>query len=167
MERKSGRPDAPAVCHATVRAAVGAAALRVPGLKLIAGGKSFGGRMTSQAQALQLLPEVEGLAFLGFPLHPAGQPTDARAAHLADVRIPMLFLQGEQPCETSYADRAGVAMPRCCPRCSMPSPTGRRGLAIWIAQGSRGSPVEASLADSLSYSALSRCRVDYIVRGMC
>lgn len=96
MEKKSGRPDAPALCHATVRAAVDAAARRAPGLKLIAGGKSFGGRMTSQAQASQPLHSVGGLAFLGFPLHAAGKPTNTRAAHLTEISIPMLFLQGEK-----------------------------------------------------------------------
>jgi len=96
MEKRTARPDAPAVCHATVRAAVAAAAKRAPELKLIAGGKSFGGRMTSQAQALEPLRGVRGLAFLGFPLHGAGKPSAARAAHLAHVDIPMLFLQGER-----------------------------------------------------------------------
>jgi uncharacterized protein len=96
MEKKSGRPDPPAVCHASVRAAVAAAGKRAPTLKLIAGGKSFGGRMTSQAQASEPLEGVRGLAFLGFPLHAAGKPTNARAAHLAQIRIPMLFLQGEK-----------------------------------------------------------------------
>jgi len=94
MERRSRRPDPPPLCHATVRAAVAEAALRVPALPLFAGGRSFGGRMTSQAQALAPLPGVRGLAFLGFPLHPAGRPSDARAQHLAQVRIPLLFLQG-------------------------------------------------------------------------
>jgi len=96
MEKKSGRPDPPAVCHATVRAAVAAAAKRAPALKLIAGGKSFGGRMTSQAQASEPLESVKGLAFLGFPLHAAGKPTNARAAHLSQIQIPLLFLQGEK-----------------------------------------------------------------------
>jgi predicted alpha/beta-hydrolase family hydrolase len=94
MENGSKRPDVPAVAHATVRAAVAEAARAMPGLALVAGGKSFGGRMTSQAQAATPLPGVRGLAFLGFPLHPAGKPSDERAAHLADVRVPMLFLQG-------------------------------------------------------------------------
>jgi uncharacterized protein len=94
MERRSKRPDAPALCHATVRAAVAAAHRLEPSLPLIAGGKSFGGRMTSQAQAALPLPEVRGLAFLGFPLHPPRQPSVARADHLFDVQIPMLFLQG-------------------------------------------------------------------------
>jgi predicted alpha/beta-hydrolase family hydrolase len=94
MERGSKRPDAPAVAHAAVRAAVAEAARRCSGLPLIAGGKSFGGRMTSQAQAIAPLPGVRGLAFLGFPLHPPGKPSVARAEHLSDINIPMLFLQG-------------------------------------------------------------------------
>jgi predicted alpha/beta-hydrolase family hydrolase len=96
MEKRTGRPDAPALCHATVRAAVAAAARRAPKLKLLAGGKSFGGRMTSQAQALEALHGVSGLAFLGFPLHGPGKPSTARAAHLKKVDVPMLFLQGDK-----------------------------------------------------------------------
>jgi predicted alpha/beta-hydrolase family hydrolase len=94
MEQGSKRPDRPAVAHATVRAAVAEAARLSSGLALIAGGKSFGGRMTSQAQAIAPLAGVRGLAFLGFPLHPAGKPSDERAAHLFDIDIPMLFVQG-------------------------------------------------------------------------
>jgi predicted alpha/beta-hydrolase family hydrolase len=94
MEKGSKRPDAPSVAHAAVRAAVAEAARRCPGLPLIAGGKSFGGRMTSQAQAIAPLPGVRGLAFLGFPLHPPGKPSTSRAAHLSELKIPMLFLQG-------------------------------------------------------------------------
>ena len=94
MEHGSKRPDRPALAHATVRAAVTSAARLTPALPLIAGGKSFGARMTSQAQAVMPLPKVSGLAFFGFPLHPAGKPSDDRAAHLSEVRIPMLFLQG-------------------------------------------------------------------------
>jgi predicted alpha/beta-hydrolase family hydrolase len=94
MERGSKRPDAPSLAHATVRAAVATAVQLVPGLPLVAGGKSFGGRMTSQAQAISPLADVRGLAFLGFPLHPAKKPSDDRAQHLFDVPIPMLFLQG-------------------------------------------------------------------------
>lgn len=94
MEQGSKRPDTPAVAQATVRAAVAEAARRLPGLPLFAGGKSFGGRMASQAQAAQPLPGVQGLVFFGFPLHPAGKPDDTRAKHLADVKVPMLFLQG-------------------------------------------------------------------------
>jgi predicted alpha/beta-hydrolase family hydrolase len=94
MEQGLTRPDSAALCHATVRAAVAAAHGLVPELPLIAGGKSFGGRMTSQAHAAAPLPEVRGLLFMGFPLHPPRQPSNERARHLAQVRIPMLFLQG-------------------------------------------------------------------------
>ena len=94
MENRSKRPASPPVAQATVRAAVETALGRLPGLPLIAGGKSFGGRMTSQAQAKAPLRGVHGLAFLGFPLHPAGRPSRDRAEHLFDVQIPMLFLQG-------------------------------------------------------------------------
>jgi len=94
MEQNSRRPDPPALCHATVRAAVAEAARLEPDLPLIAGGRSFGGRMTSQAQAEVPLSGVLGLVFLGFPLHPAGRPGVERATHLQDVRIPMLFIQG-------------------------------------------------------------------------
>jgi predicted alpha/beta-hydrolase family hydrolase len=94
MEQGSRRPDTPAVAQAAVRAAVAEAARRLPGVPLFAGGKSFGGRMTSQAQAAAPLPSVRGLVFVGFPLHPAGKPSTARATHLAKVRVPMLFLQG-------------------------------------------------------------------------
>src|SRR5439155_7829334 len=94
MEQGSKRPDAPKLAQATVRAAVLEAARLVPELALFAGGKSFGGRMTSQAQAESSLPGVRGLVFLGFPLHPPGKPSDERAKHLFDVQIPILFLQG-------------------------------------------------------------------------
>jgi predicted alpha/beta-hydrolase family hydrolase len=94
MEKGSKRPDAPAVAHAAVRAAVAEAERRCGDLPLLAGGKSFGGRMTSQAQAIKPLPGVRGLVFLGFPLHPAGKPATDRARHLSDVLIPMLFVQG-------------------------------------------------------------------------
>lgn len=94
MERGSKRVDAPPVAHAAVRAAVAEARRRLPHVPLFAGGRSFGGRMTSQAQALAPLQGMRGLAFVGFPLHPAGKPGVERARHLADVTIPMLFLQG-------------------------------------------------------------------------
>ena len=94
MEKASRRPDPLAVAQAAVRAAVAQAGRRCAGLFLVAGGKSFGGRMTSQAQAIAPLDGVHGLAFLGFPLHPAGKPSSDRAKHLADVHVPMLFVQG-------------------------------------------------------------------------
>src|SRR5687767_6410532 len=94
MEQGSKRPDAPKLAHAAVRAAGLEAARRLPDLPLFAGGKSFGGRMTSQAQAASPLAGVRGLVFFGFPLHPPGKPSNERAKHLFDVSIPMLFLQG-------------------------------------------------------------------------
>ncbi len=96
MQRGSKRPDAPKVAHAAVRAAVAAMAHLAPDLSVIAGGKSYGGRMTSQAHAASPLPAVRGLAFLGFPLHPAGRPSEERGTHLFEVRLPMLFLQGSR-----------------------------------------------------------------------
>ena len=114
MERGSKRPDSPKVAHATVRAAAAEALRRAPGLALFAGGRSFGGRMTSQAQAASPLPGVCGLAFVGFPLHPAGQPSDERAVHLADVQVPLLFLQGTRdeladlPLLARLAERLGT-----------------------------------------------------------
>lgn len=94
MERGSKRPDTPKLAQATVRAAVIEASLLVSELALVAGGKSFGGRMTSQAHVAFPFPGVRGLVFLGFPLHPAGRPSDERGNHLFDVKVPMLFLQG-------------------------------------------------------------------------
>ena len=96
MEKGSRRPDGPAVAHATVRAAVAEARRQGEGLPLFAGGRSFGGRMTSQAQALEPLEDVAGLVFFAFPLHPAGKPSVTRAQHLLAVTIPMLFLQGSK-----------------------------------------------------------------------
>jgi predicted alpha/beta-hydrolase family hydrolase len=96
MEDGGSRPDPPRVAHATVRAAVAEATRLMPGLPLIAGGRSFGGRMTSQAQAASPLPGVRGLVFFAFPLHPPKQISGERATHLCDVHIPMLFLQGSR-----------------------------------------------------------------------
>jgi len=94
MERGSKRTDPPALCHATIRAAIDFASTKFSSLPLFAGGRSFGGRMTSQAQAERALPNVRGLIFLAFPLHPAGRPETTRAVHLVKVTIPMLFVQG-------------------------------------------------------------------------
>jgi predicted alpha/beta-hydrolase family hydrolase len=94
MEEGSKRPDAPKIAQATVRAAVGEALRLLPRLAVVAGGKSFGGRMTSQAQAASPLPGVQGLVLLGFPLHPPGRPSEQRGAHLSEIKVPMLFLQG-------------------------------------------------------------------------
>jgi len=111
MEQGSRRPDVPAVAHAAVRAAVAEAERRLPGVALVAGGKSFGGRMTSQAQALSPMHGVRGLVFVGFPLHPAGKPSDERAKHLDDVDVPMLFLEGTRD-ELASADFLQPAVDR-------------------------------------------------------
>jgi uncharacterized protein len=94
MEEGGRRPDPPKLAHGVVRAAVAEAARQLPGIPLFAGGKSFGGRMTSQAQAAAPLSGVRGIIFIGFPLHPPERPSTERAQHLSDVRLPMLFLQG-------------------------------------------------------------------------
>ncbi len=94
MEKRQSRPDPPGVAAATVRAACAQASREAPELTLVAGGKSFGGRMTSTAQAEAPLPGVRGLVFVGFPLHPPKRPGTTRAEHLARVEVPMLFLQG-------------------------------------------------------------------------
>jgi uncharacterized protein len=94
MQAKKSRPDPPAVAEAAVRNAVAEAARTYPALPILAGGKSFGGRMTSQAQASQPMPGVRGLVFFGFPLHAPGKPGTTRAEHLTSVDVPMLFLQG-------------------------------------------------------------------------
>jgi uncharacterized protein len=91
MEEGRKRPDTPKLAHATVRAAVAEASRLLPDFALVAGGKSFGGRMTSQAQGSSPLPGVRGLVFLGFPLHPAGHPSNERADHLFEIRVPLLF----------------------------------------------------------------------------
>ncbi len=121
MERGSKRPDAPQVAQACVRAAVAQAADRLPGLPLVAGGKSYGGRMTSQAQAASPLPGVAGLVFLGFPLHPADKPSDERAKHLEDVRVRMLFVQGTRD---ALADRGLIE--------KLVSRLGARATLRWI-----------------------------------
>jgi uncharacterized protein len=94
MERGSKRPDSPAIAHAAIRAAVAKATKLAPRLPLFAGGRSFGGRMTSQTQTAEPLPKVAGLVFFAYPLHPAGKPGVDRADHLKQVKLPMLFLQG-------------------------------------------------------------------------
>jgi len=153
MEKGSRRPDPPKLAHATVRAAVAEAARLLPKLPLIAGGKSFGGRMTSQAQAAAALPGVRGLAFLGFPLHPAGRPSRERGDHLFDVQIPMLFLQGsrdqlalldqiEPVCKALGARATLVIVPGADHSFHLPARTGRKDkdvraevldrLAAWI-----------------------------------
>jgi predicted alpha/beta-hydrolase family hydrolase len=108
MEKGGKRVDVPPVAHAAVRAAVAEARRRAPALPLFAGGKSFGGRMTSQAQAIRPLEGVKGLIFFAFPLHPAGKPSDTRAAHLDEIRVPMLFQQGTKDLLAERALLEGV-----------------------------------------------------------
>jgi len=120
MEKGSGRPDPPKVAHAAVRAAAEVAVNVAGDLPLFAGGRSYGGRMTSQAQALSPIAGVRGLIFLGFPLHPAGAPASDRGDHLADVHIPMLFVSGDrdalaemsllQPLVASLRDQATLCV---------------------------------------------------------
>ena len=120
MEKGSSRPDPPRIAHAAVRAAAAKAVELAPDLPLFAGGRSFGGRMTSQAQALDPLPQIRGLAFVGFPLHPAGKPGIERAEHLTQVQTPMLFVSGDRdalaeldllkPVVASLGDRATLRL---------------------------------------------------------
>jgi hypothetical protein len=142
MERGGKRPDPPKLAQATIRAAVAEAARILPGHPLIAGGKSFGGRITSQAQAAAPLPGVRGLAFLGFPLHPAGHPSRDRGKHLFDVRIPMLFLQGARdmlatldqlkPLCESLGERATLKLFEDADHSfHVPARTGRKDSQIW------------------------------------
>ncbi len=118
VQRASKRPDKPAVAHAAIRAAVAEAARLLPDCRLIAGGKSFGGRMTSQAQAADPLPGVIGLAFVGFPLHPAGKPATDRADHLQQVGLPMLFLQGTRD-DLAKLDLLRPVIERLAPRATL------------------------------------------------
>ena len=108
MEAGTRRPDRPSLAQATVRAAVAAARELLPAVPFFAGGKSFGGRMTSLAQAEAPLPGVRGLVFFGFPLHPAGRPSSERAAHLARIVLPMLFLQGTRDALAEVSQLAPV-----------------------------------------------------------
>ena len=148
MERRARRPDPPTLCHATVRAAVAECARRTS-LPLLAGGRSFGGRMTSQAQAQEPLPGVRGLAFLGFPLHPAGRPSDDRAEHLARVQIPLLFLQGTRD---ALAERAllEALVARLGPRASVSwLEDADHGFHVPARSGRNDAQVRSTLLDSL------------------
>lgn len=141
MERGSRRPDPPAVAHAAVRGAFAEAARRAGPLPLFAGGRSFGGRMTSQAQASDPLEGARGLVFFAFPLHPAGKPADTRAEHLSAVHIPMLFVQGSRdalaamdllrPVLDRLGERATLALaPDADHAFHVPASTGRRDAAV-------------------------------------
>jgi uncharacterized protein len=155
MQRGSRRPDPPETCHATVRAAVAYANRLQPGLPLIAGGKSFGGRMTSQAQALDALPGVLGLAFLGFPLHPAKKPSDTRARHLDDVSVPMLFLQGTRD-ELASLDLLQALLRRLGPRATLHLAAGAdHSFHVPARSGRKDAEVRAEMMMAISeWSAL-------------
>ena len=144
MEAKKSRPDSPAVAAARVREAADRANQEWPSLPLLAGGKSFGGRMTSTAQAESPLPGVKGLVFLGFPLHPPGKPSITRAEHLDRIRIPMLFLQGTRD---EFAQRPLITQ--------VTGQLGPRATLRWIEGGDhsfkvgKGRDVIAELADGI------------------
>jgi predicted alpha/beta-hydrolase family hydrolase len=144
MEAKKSRPDSPAVAAARVREAVDRANQEWPNLPLLAGGKSFGGRMTSTAQSESPLPGVRGLVFLGFPLHPPGKPSVTRAEHLDHIEIPMLFLQGTRD---EFAQRSLIT--------EVSERLGPRATLHWIEGGDhsfkvgKGRDVIAELADGI------------------
>ena len=150
MEARKGRPDPPAVAAATVRAAVERAGADLPGLPLVAGGKSFGGRMTSTAAAASPLPGVRGLAFLGFPLHPPGKPGTERAEHLARVAVPMLFLQGTRD-EFAGLDLLEPVVRKLGPRATLHLVEGaNHSFAVPRSSGRDAAAVLDELADALS-----------------
>ena len=157
-EAGARRPDPPAVLEATVRAAVAAAGSKAPDLPLVAGGKSLGGRMTSNAQAKRPLPRVQSLVFLGFPLHPPKQPGVQRAEHLARVELPMLFLQGTRD------ELAGLDLLR--PVCEGLEPRatlhivegGDHGFEVLKRSGRTGAEVMAELADTVAGWCRSRVK---------
>jgi uncharacterized protein len=150
MEKGSKRVDPPRVAHAAVRAAAAKAARVAPDLALFAGGRSFGGRMTSQAQAESALPGVRGLAFLGFPLHPAGKPGVERAAHLRQIHVPMLFVSGDRdalaephllrPVIAKLGDRATLHVIR----------DGDHSLKVRASSGRSSAEAEAEALDAMA-----------------
>lgn len=149
MERGARRPDTPRTAHRTVRAAV-AAAQAETGLPLVAGGKSFGGRMTSQAQADAALAGVVGLVFIGFPLHPPGKPSNERAAHLAAVDLPMLFAQGTRDELAEFA-RIEAVVHDLGPRATLlPIAHADHGFDVLVRSGRKPADVMAELLDGIS-----------------
>ena len=153
LEAGSKRPDRPPIAHATIRASVETAATVASGLPLFAGGKSFGGRMTSQAQAEAPLPGIRGLVFFGFPLHAAGKPATERARHLMDVHIPMLFLQGTRDA-LAQPHLIGPAIP----------PTHATLVMVEQADHSFHVPVRSGLTDALVMTGLLNDTADWIDR---
>jgi predicted alpha/beta-hydrolase family hydrolase len=154
MEAGGGRPDPPGVLEGTVRAAVGAARERSPGLPLVAGGKSLGGRMTSNAQARRPLPGVAGLVFLGFPLHPAKQPGESRADHLRAVELPMLFLQGSRDA-LAELERITAVCGRLGPRTTLRVVEGADHSFAVLKRSGRN---EADVMDELADTVAGWCR---------
>jgi predicted alpha/beta-hydrolase family hydrolase len=161
MEKGGGRPDPPKIAHAAVRAAAAEAVRLAPDLPLYAGGRSFGGRMTSQAQAETPIPGVQGLIFLSFPLHPAGKPGVERADHLARIEVPMLFVSGDRdalaeiellrPMEAELGEGAALHLVRGADHSfKVLASSGRNGaeaeaealdtIAAWISRGAASSP---------------------------
>ncbi|MCR5883788.1 alpha/beta hydrolase [Rhizobacter sp. J219] len=150
MEQGGKRPDVPAVAQAAVRAAVAAAHRQWPALPLFAGGKSFGGRMSSQAQAASPLPGVRGLVFVGFPLHLAGKPSMTRAAHLSQVQVPMLFLQGTRDALADLALLREVLSPLS-PRATLAlEDDADHAFHVRVRSGRTDAQVLASLADTMA-----------------
>ena len=150
------RPDPPGVLEATVRAAVDAAHAHAPELPLVAGGKSLGGRMTSNAQARRPLYGVRALVFLGFPLHPPKQPGDRRAEHLQQVELPMLFLQGTRD-ELAHLDLLGPVCDRLGPRATLHVVEGAdHGFDVLKRSGRSDAEVMDELADTLAAWCRSR-----------
>jgi predicted alpha/beta-hydrolase family hydrolase len=150
MEKGGGRPDPPGIAHATVRAAVAKAAELAPELPRFAGGRSYGGRMTSQAQSIAPLPGVRGLVFLGFPLHPAGKPGNERADHLEQVDVPMLFVSGSrdalaemhllQPLVAGLGEKATLHVVE----------GGDHGLRVLVSSGRTNGEVQAEALDAMA-----------------
>ena len=150
MEQHKSRPDPPAVAAARVREAVERAAAEWPGLPLLAGGKSFGGRMTSTAQAEKPLPGVRGLAFLGFPLHPPSKPSISRAEHLYQVQVPMLFLQGTRD-EFARLELITEVCEKLGPRASLqPIEEGDHSFKVPRRVGQTAEQVMAAVADRIA-----------------
>jgi uncharacterized protein len=150
MEQGSKRPDTPAVAQAAVRAAVAEAHRQWPALPLFAGGKSFGGRMSSQAQAASPLTGVRGLVFVGFPLHLAGKPSVTRAAHLAQVQVPMLFLQGTRDALADLTLLREVLAPLKARATLAPEDDADHAFHVRVRSGRTDAQVLASLADTMA-----------------
>ena len=143
-------PDRPALLELTVRAAVAEAARRAPDLPLLAGGKSMGGRMTSQAQAAEPLPALRAIAFIGFPLHPAGKPSTTRAEHLPRVGVPMLFLQGARDELADLSLLEPVVRPLEPPAELVVIDGADHSFGVRASSGRRAADVLAGLADAVA-----------------